>query len=655
MATITSIAGTGSDMDPLANATWIGGAVPGPGDTAIFDTSGSGNFRLTGLWDVGADGAAGSIAIQVGIAPNTGTSQFINDGGSLNFRGDIRAFGSSTYGAPVLKRVQVINGALMNADCTNGDRYLIMGSDTDNDNPGLYDVGAAGNHNQWTQSGANKFGIKFGNNSFGSWKFDYSDHTDLKQNPVFATSYVRGPSELAGMDATMGRNATWLRCGAIQANLAGPLDADAPWNWSGKIIDPIGDGSNGVGLLHSNFSSTIATVTYLRVSGPSAIYSLQTDNLAQFHHCTFRNCGFGSGASTVSPDAHHILFIIDAYGVPGAIEVAITASDDLRDSYIIFTRAALHNYFFTFGWSRAQTISRVICERRDTGGAGGGCLGPYATPDAPRLLTLDRIIRLRNVRNDGGNPGAFSYEAGANSNAFIKLTRCTTYVGGNTGGGIDLEGTDIIIGDGRAAPSNGNGFQDQCVERSACVAYSRAPSADGYAVRNVPGATGPTNWLSDANSKTNANWGLAAGSLGDGYDFPVSGPGYGNPGHSDIHADPMPVDDSRNSVSFAHTLDPSIQKITAATTDAEEDASMAATLAILMSMYDDGSPYAGRDLVEEMITHVEGGYAPTNPAYHNTAWDGGDIGAVPFSGAVTRHRHRAIGRGIGRALNRIGG
>lgn len=45
-----------------------------------------------------------------------------------------------------------------------------------------------------------------------------------------------------------------------------------------------------------------------------------------------------------------------------------------------------------------------------------------------------------------------------------------------------------------------------------------------------------------------------------------------------------------------------------------------------------GTLYAGEDVVTHLIKWIRAGYAPTNPALRGAAHDGGDIGAVPYSG-----------------------
>lgn len=107
----------------------------------------------------------------------------------------------------------------------------------------------------------------------------------------------------------------------------------------------------------------------------------------------------------------------------------------------------------------------------------------------------------------------------------------------------------------------------------------------------------------------NCGYNLEAGSEGGGFDCNLSAAvGTGN-----ISADPQFVDSTRNLASWAVT-----QGSVAATKTLKEADAMA---------------YLAADptLIDDLLAHVRGGFAPTNVALDGTAHDGGDIGAVAYT------------------------
>jgi hypothetical protein len=64
---------------------------------------------------------------------------------------------------------------------------------------------------------------------------------------------------------------------------------------------------------------------------------------------------------------------------------------------------------------------------------------------------------------------------------------------------------------------------------------------------------------------------------------------------------------------------------------------MGSTASTLAGRIDDGAAYLMADpslIASSLMPWVRGGFAPTNAAFHNTAHDGTDIGAVAYLAAA---------------------
>jgi hypothetical protein len=135
---------------------------------------------------------------------------------------------------------------------------------------------------------------------------------------------------------------------------------------------------------------------------------------------------------------------------------------------------------------------------------------------------------------------------------------------------------------------------------------------------NNPGA-GTQDIVSPANVAYNGRWGLKAGAAGNGYHINESG----TPDAAGaVSADPQFVDSTRNLGRWAYVRGYSasaspLQRVTDGLAALQADPTRIANL----------------------ISYVRAGFAPRNGAYHNTAHDGTDIGAIPWTPKIyPRHR-----------------
>lgn len=584
-------------------ATWIGGVAPGATDDVIVDAA-SGHVvtvRNPVTWR----------SFVVGPAPSIGIGKLVVNS-DLTIKAESRTYGTSVFRGAVLRRFEGGPGGRLIGDTTVGDFFFISGDDATSDAPGLYMMGASGNRFTVTQTGPNKFGIKAGAGAFMPYTIDYTNFIGLKQDPCFQPVYSF--DAYPGFDATIGRRFKATGCGEIGSAI--PLSATSPLQFHGTILNTIG--ARGSFSFDPN-NSTVAELNYAIIDKPYIVHTgLMTRD--QYHHNQWYqsvDVGDTAGGATALKN----LYLQYQIG----IEVPISSvGSDFEDCYLFFGRACFHQYYANFDAPRPiRTWTGCLFDQRTNASAGGGNLGPHSNPASNQINRMVRCIKLRNIRIDDMSPGAWCLEAGSTANTELQWEHCTAYVGGPAAGNGNA---DIALGSGLTP--GGGGYQGQCSQYQSNIAYTRSLTP-GYKIKNN-GGTVCINWVSNANASNNCGFGLAAGTLGKGYSFPVDGtPGYGAPGTNDIVADPQFVDDSRNIFSYSHSVLPSIPLINSGSTDAEEDAVLAQVIALWQSQNDD-VPLAVCDF-DDMLAHVREGYRPTNLALHNTAHDGTDIGAVAMS------------------------
>jgi hypothetical protein len=121
-----------------------------------------------------------------------------------------------------------------------------------------------------------------------------------------------------------------------------------------------------------------------------------------------------------------------------------------------------------------------------------------------------------------------------------------------------------------------------------------------YAFGGYTNAVTQADGCLSANVTNNGKYGLATGSAGLGYNYPVSS---GTPGASDVTGNPNFLAPTRNLATWGATQG--------------ADGSVAGALAVIAA-----NPSLISQATTGLVPWVRAGFAPTNPAYHNAAHDG---------------------------------
>ena len=395
---------------------------------------------------------------------------------------------------------------------------------------------------------------------------------------------VRGFDNIpnAATDYNYFRYCRFDTCGSVRWNFT--PSADTPYDffhctWTGSLAAPVR--TNG----GSSSTAALRRVAFCVFDEMPEIYELAgctvTDNI-------FLKAYDYTGSAPASWARN---FIVRGTGGVSANPGALIASD----SYYLLQMAG---HFVqggagsTFdGWIFEAASTAAGYEENDCCPANAGFNGTQ---------TITNCIVLPNSADTAKASGCLGSLLG-NSTTKYEYTHNTMHVGeegNNAGGGTNLGET--YSGTAGMVPvfKSNLGWTDT--------------ATGGYLINDIGGSTA-ADMVTLSGVTHNGKFNLKTGVGGvNGYDFPASSTG--TAGVNDVTGDPAFVAKTRNLAAWDLSLG-------GAGTIANAKAQLAK-----LNDTDFNSAYS----ISALLTYVRGGFAPTNAAYHNTAHDGTDIGAVAY-------------------------
>lgn len=559
-----------------ATGTWTGGVIPGNGDTVTLQVGH--NVTVDDNRTVGASPAAGSGTAAILCNANL----TIATGARLTCRGDVK-----------------LNAANVQLILNAGAAFRFDASQAGTPSTARYIV---------QQTGHNLNGSRLQcNGTVGSRCTIDSDNTNGGANGRFDYGgFLRaGLVDCSYTD--------FLRIGDATNRAIYPFwnnDAD-----TFSLVQCIFDACGIVGSdenMSAGFTCRIDHVTMKNSVGASSIYLFSTNTksggLRSITDCVLdiaaslncKNLTIGgstsngnllmagyTGAASSSYDLWRGNLVRDTGA--GGYDVFGSVTNDywLKDGNID------NPHFFQFGDIPDPTCDGVIFELNG-GSATNGDVCTIPSPAVARIYTYRNCLCLPN--DPGGESGDFISALG-NANVTVRVEHNTYCTSNQTSNGAKFGETY-------------NAHAGMCTLLKNNIAWHLTNG--GHKITNTAG-TPNTDVVTAANADYNCGWNLQAGSQGKGYNTPMSA----SPGVHDVDVNPQFVDSNRD----IRTWDSSLGG----------PGTVAHALAEL-GKRNDAAGYNSAYTIQALWTYVRVGFAPTNPALHNTASDGTDIGAVPWTG-----------------------
>lgn len=591
MAAITST----QAGDWSLTATWTGGTIPGDGDTVTISHA----VTITDTRTIGTSPVAGTVVCLVVSAG----SLTIATGGLLILRGDLEARGqivfaggselrfdstaaaaptSTSYRTRVSNASSAGNGQFITSGTSASSRAVVASLKT----------GGAAN------------GYMDADSSRGYYILDYVDFSDvgLAGTPVIAAAVT---STASTIQIT---NCTFARCGVISlASLA--TNAVGRFEYL-TFRNGLADGSLDFGATSAIGTGT-RTLRYvttdqqvMRTGSAVGLRDFAIDHVI----CT-KGFAFSSSANTSPASVAQCYFRLAADF--GQNNVTWTAPS-VSDCYVFFQNAGTstnpHPCFF--GTQNDVVVTRAVIECGDTVTDSTGDLFIAPAPGTARNYTIRNCLSLPLGGDMAKHAGQFcSALGGAN---------CSMYLFHNTYVTSGLAVENGAPGYGETYAGYGGIFK--AVKGN--LAYGLVPNAGQVFIRRV------TSTVSDGVAAVDCDYNgvhqpvSAAQALGSypgvpgHYDWTVAPPSQpmfsstSGLGAHNVIGDPAMVDPTRNIATWAVSRGSVSGTYAARAADAE---------AYLL---------ADPTLIDDLLAHVRGGWAPTNPAYRDAGHDGATIGAV---------------------------
>ena len=159
------------------------------------------------------------------------------------------------------------------------------------------------------------------------------------------------------------------------------------------------------------------------------------------------------------------------------------------------------------------------------------------------------------------------------------------------------------------------------------IAYDTVGSGSERAWVTTQGASPTTDAMTGSGAKYNGWWRLLTTGIGGGDGlWNVSLSSSGTPGANDVHAAPLFAVDPATSLAGCRRLATWAQTSVVGSVSGTDAGRITDAMTALSA-----NPYLIGQATTGLLAWVRAGYAPTNAALHNTASDGGDIGAVAYA------------------------
>lgn len=235
--------------------------------------------------------------------------------------------------------------------------------------------------------------------------------------------------------------------------------------------------------------------------------------------------------------------------------------------------------------------------------AGTGDMFKFAThnPTATKTVNVRRLICLPGP--GGRHSGtALQMATGAPltmSNLLLRADHCTVFVSAGEDGSVTGGGVEGAI----TFPVSGQ------IQIKNCIGVKPANCPDAFGHLVVPGFAGTPVNTNAWDCHHNAVWNLSTPYHGDPSQY------LGGAGANDVVANPQFVDATRNPLTWAQTIDPTITTL--------------AQVRQRWSTRNDDAELSSAWSITDCVNWIREGMAPTNAALKGTAADGLDLGAVP--------------------------
>jgi hypothetical protein len=280
--------------------------------------------------------------------------------------------------------------------------------------------------------------------------------------------------------------------------------------------------------------------------------------------------------------------------IPGGGTTAFNLSGPVKNNYLIWIDNPNNPHMGDVSTKITMTIEDCLVECTGTDRTGDIFIGGASTQ--AHTVTIKGCVLLPN--GIGEHPGSFVSLLGASFLSMV-IEHNTFLTALNT-----LESGGVTVGETYA------GYAGMVQSFKSNLAWS--PTGQGYKFNRRGGEV--QDICAPANADYNGGYNLTAGTDLKGYTHTVgtSATFTSAPGTHDVDAPPQFRDPTRNFAKWGQVR------------WGTNGTAAAAMAQLAADVY----------LIDDLLTWVRQGWAPTNAAYQGTAHDGGDIGAVPVAAAT---------------------